>query len=107
MSAPLLETLSDVASEAHFRIQQDFATINPVIGVSQAMRRGGIPADAMTIDCLASKKRIIIILHDGEPENVLHQFSFIEQDPADDFIRTPASELSTDMLYGWMKEYFS
>ncbi|WP_370978705.1 hypothetical protein [Agaribacterium sp. ZY112] len=102
-----LELLSDCASNAHARIQSDFSDINPVVGVSRKLRGMGINADTMTIDCLKSGKRIIIILQDEMPAIVRFQFSYIEQDPADEFELLALSELSDDRLYEWMKNYFS
>jgi hypothetical protein len=78
-----LEALCELTTGSHTRIQQDFKTINPVVGVSQKMRNSDIPLDAMTIDCLKSGKRIIIILHDQEPEVLRYQFTFIDKDPAE------------------------
>ncbi len=102
-----LEALCELATASHTRIQQDFKTIDPVVGVSQKMRANGIPADAMTIDCLRSGKRIIIILHDLQPELLSYQLSFKERDPSDEFEQIPFAEFDEAMLYGWMKSYFS
>lgn len=101
-----LEALCDLTTTSHTRIQQDFKAIDPVVGISQKMRTSGIPVDAMTIDCLKSGKRIIIILHDQQPEILRYQFSFKDQDPADEFEQMSFSELSEDTLYNWMKDYF-
>jgi hypothetical protein len=102
-----LEALCELTTGSHTRIQQDFKTINPVVGVSQKMRNSDIPLDAMTIDCLKSGKRIIIILHDQEPEVLRYQFTFIDKDPAEEFEQMSFSELSEEKLYNWMKDYFS
>ena len=102
-----LETLSDYVTEAHTRIQQDFQQINPVVGVSRKLRTLGINADAMTIDCLKSGKRIIIILHDEMPGLVRYQYSFIKQDPSDDFASITLDDLTPGHLYQWMQHYFS
>jgi len=102
-----LEILSDLVTEAHSRIQQDFESINPVIGVSRGMRSVGIPADAMTIDCLKTGKRIIVILHDEQPETLQYQFSYKAVDPSDEFKILAFKELSDQVLYNWIKEYFS
>ena len=107
MSEKPLERLSDLATEAHTKIQKDFEDINPVIGLSQGMRSIGIPADAMTIDCLKTGKRIIIVLHDHQPEILQYQFSFKAQDPADHFDTLELSELNVQLMYDWMKDYFS
>jgi hypothetical protein len=107
LSEQPLEILSDLATEAHTRIQQDFADINPVVGLSRGMRSIGIPADAMTIDCLRTGKRIIIILHDQQPEVLQYQFSFKAQDPAEEFETLLFKELTAETMYDWMKDYFS
>jgi len=101
-----LSTLCDLTSVAHARIQQDFETINPVVGVSQKMRDSGIPADAMTVDCLKTGKRIIIILHDQQPEMLSYQFSFKDKEPADEFEQISFAEFDETTLYSWMKDYF-
>lgn len=101
-----LQLLCDVATEAHTRIQHDFKQIDPVVGVSQNMRANGIPADAMTIDCLRSGKRIIIILHDEQPDNISYQFSFKNKDPATEFEQMSFAELTADTVYGWIASYF-
>lgn len=107
MSEKELEILSNIVTEAHSRIQQDFEHINPIVGLSRGMRSVGIPADAMTIDCLKSGKRIIIILHDLQPEVLQYQFSFKSEDPAEEFLTLPFKELTNQVLYDWMQEYFN
>ena len=102
-----LLSLCEFATEAHTRIQKDFADINPVVGVSQKMRANGIPADAMMIDCLRSSKRIIVILHDQQPDRVSYQFAFKDKDPEGEFETMPFCELTSQRLYDWIKEYFS
>jgi hypothetical protein len=62
--------LSDIAAEAQAAIQRDFKNIDPIVGVMRNMRAAGFPADAMTVDCLKSGKRIIFILHDDRPDEV-------------------------------------
>lgn len=100
----LLE-LSDIASQAHEKIQQDFKQLNPVIGVMQGMRKMGIPADVMTLDCRSNNKRILVVLHDDMPGLVRYQYTFIDQDPSDDYQQLVSQDVSSDTLYGWMKEY--
>ena len=99
--------LSEIASEAHGRIQQDFADINPVIGVMQGMRKMGIPADVMTIDCLVTKKRILVVLHDEHPGLVQYQFAFTDQDPGNEYQALKSEDVNSDTLYNWIKDYFS
>lgn len=98
--------LADLVSEAHARIQQDFAALDPVVGVSRGMRNSGIAADAMTIDCLKSGKRIIVIAHDDDPEHIRYQFSYKDQDPGADFIFMKLADVKAQTFYDWMQEYF-
>ena len=105
MTKKILEKLSDFVSEAHANIQRDFVELNPVVGLSSGMRSVGIPADVMTIDCLKTDKRIIIVLHDEKPEVIQYQFTYKTQDPGVDFELMPAAEISTQVFYDWMKKY--
>lgn len=102
-----LQTLCGIATDAHTRIQQDFKDIDPVVGVSHKMRESGVPADTMTIDCLRCGKRIILILHDQQPGIINYQLSFTDWDPGEEFEKIPLNELTVQMLYEWIKNYFS
>lgn len=102
-----LAILSDNATKAHTRIQKDFAKIDPIVGINQSMRKSGIPADAMTIDCLKTNKRIIIILHDQQPDLINYQFSFRDKDPDSHFEQMAFNDVSADQLYQWIRDYFS
>ncbi|MEH6627538.1 MAG: hypothetical protein V7739_13935 [Motiliproteus sp.] len=107
MTDQRLATLSDIATEAHARIQQDFMHIDPVIGVSRNMRANGIPADVMTVDCLKSGKRIILILHDEQTGIISYQFSFRDKDPDGKFQTIQFDELTAQKMYEWVSSYFS
>ncbi len=107
MTEKNLKILCDSITEAHTRIQKDFSDINPVVGVNQKMRDIGVPADAMTIDCLKTGKRIIIILHDQQPDIVNYQFCFKDKDPSDEFKQFPFEKVTSQLLYDWIKDYFS
>lgn len=107
MLTPSLKTLSDIATDAHTRIQQDCPDINPVVGVNHGMRASGFPADVMTIDCLKTNKRIIFILHDDNPGLIRYQYSFRDRDPAVEFKEIALDDINATLLYGWIKEYFS
>ncbi|MBT5230493.1 MAG: hypothetical protein HOM11_09490 [Methylococcales bacterium] len=102
-----LSDLCDLATEAHTQIQQNFKEIDPVVGVSHNMRENGVPADVMTIDCLKSGKRIIIVLHDQAPDSISYQFSYKEKDPGSVFEQVLLSELTVKQMYDWMSSYFS
>ena len=102
-----LELLSDRLTNAHTRIQQDHADINPVVGVNRQMRDSGIPADAITIDCLKTNRRILIILHDQAPDLVRFQFGQRDADPGVHFDELSVDAVSEQQLYDWMVQRFS
>lgn len=106
MSEDPLKSLSDMASEAHTRIQQAHQHINPVVAVRRGMREAGIPADAMTIDCLRTRRRIMLILHDEQPGALLYQFVTIEEEVGNEFQQMPLTDLNTETLFDWMEDYF-
>lgn len=107
MSKTPLEILSDTVTESHKKIQNDFEMINPVVSVTTKMRTVGIPADVMMIDCLQTKKRILIVLNDEQPDSFSYQFCMKEEDPLDQFTALPLSDLTETLLYDWMAGYFS
>ncbi|MDO6442818.1 MULTISPECIES: hypothetical protein [unclassified Marinobacter] len=106
MSEDPLKALSDMASDAHTRIQAAHQHINPVIEVRRGMRDAGIPADVMTIDCLRTRRRITLILHDEQPGVLLYQFVTIEDEVGNDFKQIALPEVSTGTLFDWMQDYF-
>lgn len=106
MSNDPLKSLSDMASDARARLQTTHAHINPVLEVRRGMRDAGIPADVMTIDCLRTRRRINMILHDEQPGVLLYQFITIEDEAGDEFESMAFSEMDTQRLFQWMEAYF-
>lgn len=106
MSEDPLKALSDMASDAHARIQATHQHINPVVEVRRGMRDAGIPADVMTIDCLRTRRRITLILHDEQPGLLLYQFVTIDDEVGDDFKQMAFSALDTGTLFDWIEDYF-
>lgn len=98
MAEQELKALSDMASEAHARIQATYQHIHPVVGARPGMREFGIPADAMTIDCLQTRRRILLVLHDEEPGTLLFQFGSVDGDMGEVFRRTPLNDAAGDYL---------
>lgn len=101
-----MEQLFDVAQSAHAAIQRDFSKIDPLIGVSQNMRNSGVPADVITVDCLRTRRRIIFILHDQEPDLVRYQFTEMDDDPASEFQSMALQALDEKTFYDWVVKYF-
>ncbi|MCL6415735.1 hypothetical protein MIB92_08735 [Aestuariirhabdus sp. Z084] len=107
MSNDKILELGDLAALAQARIQKEFSQIDPVIGVLRSMREAGYPADAMTIDCFKTGKRILLILHDSKPNQVDYQFCLRDQDPASEYQQIPLSAVTEEQFYQWIKQYFS
>ncbi|SHK28782.1 hypothetical protein SAMN05216369_1363 [Marinobacter antarcticus] len=101
-----LKALSDMASDAHARIQAAHEHINPVVEVRRGMRDSGMPADVMTLDCLRTRRRITLILHDEQPGVLLYQFVTIDDEVGDNFQHMALAEVNTQTLFDWMQEYF-
>lgn len=107
MSHKNLNKLCEMATEAHTRFQQEIKAVDPIVGVSQSMRANGVPADAMTIDCLKSGKRIIIVLHDQQPDSIHYQFSWRDKDPEENFTQITFDDVTPVMIFDWMEGYFA
>lgn len=101
-----LKTLADLTSDAHARIQAAHEHINPVIEVRRSMRDAGIPADVMTIDCLRSRRRITLVLHDQQPGTLLYQFITIDDEVGNEFQQLALTDVTTTTLFDWMQDYF-
>ncbi|WP_286220559.1 hypothetical protein [Marinobacter apostichopi] len=106
MSEDPLKALSDMASDAHARIQAAHEHINPVVEVRRGMRDAGIPADVMTIDCLRTRRRITLILHDEQPGTLLYQFVTIEDEVGDSFQSMALTDVTVQTLVAWIQDYF-
>ncbi|ATX79789.1 hypothetical protein Ga0123461_1373 [Mariprofundus aestuarium] len=102
-----IKHICDAVEVAHAKIQEDFDNINPVVGLINRMRNHGIPADLMTIDCLKSGKRILLMVHDSQPEIASYQFCRRDEDPSDEFESIAIKSLTAQKLYDWMKDTFS
>lgn len=106
MTEDPLKTLSDMTSDAHARIQAAHEHINPVVEVRRGMRDAGIPADVITLDCLRTRRRITLILHDQQPDLLLYQFVTIEDEVDDNFRQMALPDVDTQTLFDWMQDYF-
>ncbi len=105
MEQTALQTLSDLAETAHARLQQEYADINPMVSLRSGMRDVGIPADMINVDCMQTRRRILLILHDDYPNSLLYQFTDLEA--GDDFQQMPLDEVSVDTVFAWMRDHFA
>lgn len=106
MPEGILKEVSDLVSQAHTLIQARHKDLNPVVGVRQGMREMGIPADSITIDCLRSRKRILIVLHDEQPEVLLYQFASMDGEIEMNFTTIARAQVSKETFVVWMRDYF-
>lgn len=102
-----LEEISDRITAAHATVQATYQQINPVVGVNRQMRKAGVPADSITIDCLRTDKRILLVLHDENPDQIYYQFGIRTEDPGKEFQMIPSAELTEQQLVDWIVEEFS
>jgi len=106
MSEEEIYQLAEVAQEAQTKIQQDYNHIDPIIGVITSLRAAGIPADGVTIDCLKTKKRIALILHDNDPKIVAYQFGYSDRDSDSEHNTMSLQRVTAAQIYRWVETYF-
>ncbi|WP_372628279.1 hypothetical protein [Arsukibacterium sp.] len=67
----LLKSVSEVIAEANDAFYAKHQTADSVMGImDNGLRRQGIPADAITLECVALDKKIVFLLHDASPDTV-------------------------------------
>jgi len=66
-----LQDLSEIVARANDLFFSKFDNIGTLMGImDKTLRKQGIEADAITIDCIALDKKIVILLHDDKPDVV-------------------------------------
>jgi len=66
-----LKDLSEIVARANDLFCSKFNHINTIMGLmDKTLRDQGMQADAITIDCIAQDKRIVILIHDHKPDLV-------------------------------------
>jgi hypothetical protein len=66
-----LKNLSEIVARANDFFYSKFDNINTLMGImDKTLRDQGLKADAITIDCPAQNKRIVILIHDHKPDLV-------------------------------------
>jgi len=107
MTKKAIAGVYELVTQAHANIQQNYSDIDPVVSVNTQMRKKGVPADVMTIDCLKTGKRILLIFHDEQPDVVSYQFCLKDNDPLDEFESIDLGQVTVQQLYDWMALNFS
>jgi hypothetical protein len=66
-----LQDLSEIVARANDMFFSKFEHIGTLMGImDKTLRKKGMKADAITIDCIALDKKIVILLHDDKPDVV-------------------------------------
>jgi hypothetical protein len=66
-----LHNLSEIAAKANDLFFNKFDEVDTVMGImDKTLRKQGMKADAITIDCIAMNKKIVILIHDEKPDFV-------------------------------------
>ena len=66
-----LKNLSEIIARANDLFYKKHNNIHILMGImDKALRNQGMKADAVTIDCIAQDKRIVILIHDHKPDLV-------------------------------------
>lgn len=66
-----LKSLSEVIAKANDVFSEKFSDVDTLMGImDKTLRKQGMNADAITIDCVAPNKKIVIVLHDDKPDVV-------------------------------------
>jgi len=64
-----LQNLSEIVARANDLFYSKFDNIDTLMGImDKTLRNQGMEADAITIDCIALDKKIVILLHDDKPD---------------------------------------
>lgn len=66
-----LQNLSELVAKANDVFYSKFDHVDTLMGImDKTLRNQGMKADAITIDCIALDKKIVILLHDDKPDVV-------------------------------------
>tara|TARA_R110002049_G_scaffold95572_5_gene234757 strand:+ start:2447 stop:2770 length:324 start_codon:yes stop_codon:yes gene_type:complete len=66
-----LKRLSEIVAKANDVFDACHKSVGTVLGImDQALRKQGINADAVTIDCIQLNKKIVLLIHDEKPDSV-------------------------------------
>ena len=68
---PILKNLSEIVACANDALYAQHQNVSTVMGIiDQSLRKQGLAADAITVDCLALDRKIVIFIRDDRPDSV-------------------------------------
>lgn len=63
-----LKNVSEIVAKANDLFVGKFDKIDTIMGImDKTLRKQGMKADAVTIDCVVIDKKIVVVLHDEKP----------------------------------------
>jgi len=66
-----LKKISEIVAEGSDLFYGKHKKLDPVMGIiDQALRKQGMKADAITIDCITLNKKIVFLLEDNKPDSI-------------------------------------
>lgn len=102
-----LKEFSELVAKANDSLTGQHSDINTIMGITdKTLRQQGIQADAITIECAALNKKIVMLLHDGKPDIVGVAFGNKDGDITSSKEHALA-DMSEVYVVGVMKEYFT
>jgi hypothetical protein len=70
MSIPL-KNVSEIVAKASDLFSSKFNHVDTLMGImDKTLRNQGMKADAITIDCISQRKKIVVLIHDEKPSVV-------------------------------------
>lgn len=101
-----LKKLSEIIAEANDVFDARHKSVDTILGImDEALRKQGINADAVTVDCILLNKKIVFLMHDEKPGTVDialgNKEGDIQSSSAYDF-----SKVSVAMVIGIMEDNF-
>ena len=70
MKKTLIE-ISEIVAQANDLFYDRNKSVDTLMGImDKTLRKQGMNADAITIDCVANNKKIVLVLHDSKPDLV-------------------------------------
>jgi len=95
--------LAEIISQSQKMIQDEFANIDPIIGINRQLRKQNFACDLLTVDNQRNRRRITFLLEDAKPEIVQYQLSSMDEDPDMPFKQVDTHSLTALFCHGLMK----
>ncbi len=93
-----LTDVAEIVAQANDLFLAKYSKVHTSIGImDKALRKQGTNADAVTIDCIASSKRIVLLLPDATP----NQINFAIGDDNNDLQSSAQLELNA-LTINWL-----